>query len=392
MTGAPRDDLARFIHDELQEAADGREDVAYEQIEAYVDGTLDDVDREIFDTRLVDDPGLRAMVEDLRALRPALAPATASPARVVTFEPRADAGAARQTPGRPTASRRWLLPAGLAAAAAVALLLWRPWTTAPVPPPSQAQQQPPPQQPAQPGLPPPADPASPALTVALQDGGRTVGLTSDGTLAGFTGFGNDLQSRLTETLRQGRLPASSRAAQTVARAGELMSSDVRATPFVPVGPRATAVSSATPAFRWTALAGATTYRVRVVDDRLTTVAVSDPITTLTWRPEAPLPSRRVLTWQVEATTPDGARTTPEPPLAEARFTVLTPSERARVSEALATAGGSDLASAVVYAEAGLYDDADAALTRVQRANPESSMAAALKADLSMRRFGRAAGR
>ena len=70
----------------------------------------------------------------------------------------------------------------------------------------------------------------------------------------------------------------------------------------------------------------------------------------------------MLSWQVEATTPDGARTTPEPPLAEARFTVLTPSERARVSEALATAGGSDLASAVVYAEAGLYDDADAALT------------------------------
>ena len=47
MTGTPRDDLARFIRDELQEAADGREDVAYEQIEAYVDGALDDVDREI---------------------------------------------------------------------------------------------------------------------------------------------------------------------------------------------------------------------------------------------------------------------------------------------------------------------------------------------------------
>ena len=100
MTGTPRDDLAGFIRDELQEAADGREDVAYEQIEAYVDGALDDVDREIFETRLADDPGLRAAVEDLRALRPALAPATASPARVVTFEPRADAGDARQTPGR----------------------------------------------------------------------------------------------------------------------------------------------------------------------------------------------------------------------------------------------------------------------------------------------------
>ena len=193
--------------------------------------------------------------------------------------------------------------------------------------------------------------------MALQDGGRTVGLTSDGTLAGFDGFGGDLRSRLIETLQQGRLPASPRAAEHGGARRRVDVDDVRATPFVPVGPRATAVSSATPAFRWTALAGATTYRVRIVDERLTTVAISEPITALTWRPEAPLPSRRVLSWQVEATTPDGARTTPEPPLAEARFTALTPSERARVSEALATAGGSDLASAVVYAEAGLYDDA-----------------------------------
>ena len=74
MTGAPRDDPARFIRDEPQEAVDGREDVAYEQIEAYVDGTLDDVDRAIFDTRLADDPGLRATVENSRPLPPALAP------------------------------------------------------------------------------------------------------------------------------------------------------------------------------------------------------------------------------------------------------------------------------------------------------------------------------
>ena len=109
MTGTPRDELARYLHDELQAAADGREDVAYERIEAYVDGALDDVDREAFETRLDDDPGLRAMVDDLRALRTALPPATAAPSRVVPFEPRADAGAAVP---RPTVDR----PASLVAA------------------------------------------------------------------------------------------------------------------------------------------------------------------------------------------------------------------------------------------------------------------------------------
>ena len=83
------------MRDELQEAADGREQVAYEQIEAYVDGALDDVEREIFETRLADDPGLRAMVERPAGAAAALAPATTAPARVVPFEPRADAGAAR---------------------------------------------------------------------------------------------------------------------------------------------------------------------------------------------------------------------------------------------------------------------------------------------------------
>ena len=139
MTGTPRDDLARYLRDELQAAAEGRESVAYEQIEAYVDGALDDVDREVFETRLADDPGLRAMVDDSRALRTALPPAAAAPSRVVPFEPHASTGAAAAAPGRSTAPRRWLPPAGLAAAAVVALLLWRPWT--PRPAPSQAQQQ-----------------------------------------------------------------------------------------------------------------------------------------------------------------------------------------------------------------------------------------------------------
>ena len=61
-------------------------------------------------------------------------------------------------------------------------------------------------------------------------------------------------------------------------------------------------------------------------------------------------------------------------------------------EALATAGGSDLASAVVYAEAGLYDDADRAVSKLLEANPTSAVPGALKADLLRRRFGRAGTR
>ena len=50
------DELLRTLRADLQQAADDAEPLADEQIEGYVDGTLDEVDREIVDTRLADDP------------------------------------------------------------------------------------------------------------------------------------------------------------------------------------------------------------------------------------------------------------------------------------------------------------------------------------------------
>ena len=282
------------------------------------------------------------------------AAAAAAPSRVVPFEPRARAGAAGGA--RPVDGTASLVAAGGArrggsgGPAPVAAV------DAGVPPPSQAQQ---PSPGAGPPVRAPTSPASPALTVALQDGGRTVGLTSDGTLAGFDGFGGDLRSRLTETLQPGA-PAGVASSRGHGRARRRVDVERRAGHAVRAGRPArdggVVGHAGVPMDRARAARPPTGSGSSTSASRRSPSASRS--TTLTWRPEAPLPSRRVLSWQVEAATPDGARTTPEPPLAEARFTVLTPAERARVSEALATAGGSDLASAVVYAEAGLYDDAD----------------------------------
>lgn len=380
MTGTPRDDLARFLHHDLQAAADHHEDVPYEQVEAYVDGTLDDVEREIFETRLADDDALRQQVEDLRALRTALAPpAEAEPARVVPFEPTPRPAARPAGPG----SRGWILPASVAAAAVLAFVLWR--VMAPVPaPPTQAQG------PSGPGPGPvPAAPttAPSAIDVKLHDGGVAVGLAKDGTLANFEFLPADLRAQMAKALRDGRLPVSRVASGTLARSGTLMSGEAAANAFEPVSPRATAVSTPTPVFRWTAVRGATSYRVRIVDEQLAPIAEGDPVTGLTWRPRAALPIGRVLLWQVEATTPDGPRIAPAPPLPEARFVVLPFAEAEKAARAVAAAGGSDLAMATIYADAGLYADAEAALSRLLRDDPSSTVLRALVADLAARRRG-----
>lgn len=119
MSADRRDVLARLLHDALRRAADEHEDLRYETIEAYVDGRLGDVDREIVDGRLEDEPALREEVADLRALRAAFAvPAAAGPpAGPPPPLPAAEVPAVARVDVR-------ALLAVIVAAALITLLLW----------------------------------------------------------------------------------------------------------------------------------------------------------------------------------------------------------------------------------------------------------------------------
>ena len=382
------DELLRTLRADLQRAADDAEPLTDDQIEAYVDGTLDDVDREIVDTQLADAPALRAEVEALRALRATLVgagqPATPASSRVVPFA--SPPVAAARAAGRPPAGgrSRWMLPIGLAAAAVIALAIWRVASLRPDAP-TQAHGGGPPSPSV--GAPNSATSgAAPALAVTIGDRDRTVGLTADGRLVGGEGVPPDVAARVVAMLRDRRLPPSRLRASVASGAGVLMAPDTAVTAFRPQNPVATAVLSARPMLHWTPLAGARGYRVRIVDDRLQPTAESPMLTAVAWRPSTPLPAGRVLSWQVEADTPEGLRTTPAPPLPEARFIVLPPEEAARVEAAL-RAMPSDLAAVVVAAEAGLYDEAEARLRGLREGNAASPVIDALQRDLAARRRG-----
>ncbi len=218
--------LGEHFETALDRAARAAEPPDYDQLAAYVDGTLDDVDREIVESWLDSDPALRAEVADLRELHDAMSqpavssPGTPSAARpsssVVSFEEAAKrAGAGR---GRRFGTMTVIV--GAMAAAVIAATTWLAVRTArkdggrPDAAGSQVAHQgqtpPPEQSPVQPANPPagtrpgdtppgtagsasasgaPAGTAANAETVAVRDAGGMISIDAAGTVTGLTADG-----------------------------------------------------------------------------------------------------------------------------------------------------------------------------------------------------------
>lgn len=341
--------LAAGLQASLAAAQEEAEPLAYEILEAYVDDELDDADREIVEARLESDPALRAEIEDLQALRAALGRPQPKPVRFVSI-------------GAP-----WLAAAAALIVAVGAASFWQRQRSAP----GETERGPAArvdsaQAPAPAPEAPSAAPAAPAPQLTLNDGDRVVTLAADRTVGGLDQVDPPVRALVADLLTTGRLPAPP--ADLVAPRGQLLGEANRVA-FAVRAPSGVAVRDPRPLFSWTAAAGATEYRVRVVNEALEIVAESDALSTTTWRPAHALPRGQVLQWQVEAVLPRGRALAPTPPEPEARLRVLTAGELAALDRSIAAAGGSSLATACLLARAGLRDEASRALAIVAAANP-----------------------
>jgi anti-sigma factor RsiW len=84
-------------------------------------------------------------------------------------------------------------------------------------------------------------------------------------------------------------------------------------------------------------------------------------------------------WQIHMRRGGAEITIPAPPAPEARFRILEEDERAEVARARGRWGDSHLIMGVVYASAGLLDEADQELGLASSQNPDSQPLAALRA-------------
>jgi len=343
--------LAERLRGELETAVRQQEPPGFEDLQAYVDGALDGPDREVFESRLADDPLLRQEVQDLQALRAQLAAEAAAPARVLGFR-------------RPA-----LIWTGLLAAAALIVALVR--LQAPervVRSPQVAMASPPP------------GPSLAPERVRLRDGGGQIVLRADGSLDA-PALAPELRPRLLAALSEGRLALPKSLEGLQGRTGVLMGPGSTATGLAPLAPVGTCVRDPRPAFRWSAQPHARAYVVAVYDEQLEQQAQSGELRSTEWRPERPLARGRTYLWQVTALTPQGRVVAPAPPLPQAKLRVLSAEEAAELERQLAGSAGSSLAEGVLFASFGLLDDAAQRFATLVQENPDSPEAARLLAEV-----------
>jgi hypothetical protein len=126
--------------------------------------------------------------------------------------------------------------------------------------------------------------------------------------------------------------------------------------FAIVRPFATAISNEHPTFSWSALKGATSYRVSVFDAALNLIRTSEPLTETQWLIPEPLEAGVVYTWTATAIK-DGQEVVAPAQPARAEFKILGKPEMSRLKRIIRRTT-SHAARGFLYAEAGLLEEAE----------------------------------
>ncbi|MBS1877661.1 MAG: zf-HC2 domain-containing protein [Acidobacteria bacterium] len=215
----------------------------------------------------------------------------------------------------------------------------------------------------------------PVYLASLHDASGLLGITAGGELAGVVLNGED-RAAVRQALQSGVLPAGP-GELPMAGAGVLRGGAGEAARFELTYPTHHRVLDDRPEFRWSAMAGATAYEVKVFDEKFDPAADSGRVTGTVWRPARALARGRTYLWQVTAIQGGERVTEPAPPRAEARFLVLEAAAAGRIARAR-SATPSHLLLAVTYAREGLREETLAELEELDRLNPGSAVVANLR--------------
>jgi anti-sigma factor RsiW len=215
---------------------------------------------------------------------------------------------------------------------------------------------------------------SSSIVVALNDGAGQVTLDAEGNVMGAP---PDYQQIVKRTLTTQRIETPQALTELIGESAVLMGPANEGYPFALLGPIGTVVMGNRPTFRWRALSGADGYVVKIYDANFNEVAVSPQLAGTMWTVTRPLERGRIYSWHVTARVGDREVVSPVKPAPEARFMTLA---RAKVNELAAAQNsdaGSHLTLGILYAQAGLLDDAERELQALLRANPQSTLAGKL---------------
>jgi predicted Zn-dependent protease len=138
-------------------------------------------------------------------------------------------------------------------------------------------------------------------------------------------------------------------------------------------------------FRWSASVAGALYEVTVFDERFNPISQSPPVSETLWQPERPLPRGRTLNWQVKISPHKSATGISGEPVAKAKFSILSQRVADEVESVERLSPSSRLARGVIYAQAGLLDDAEREFRALLQQNPGSPLVKNLLAQVSPKR-------
>lgn len=227
----------------------------------------------------------------------------------------------------------------------------------------------------------PALPGRPSPVI--RDAGAAFPLEADGSVRGLS----PVDAETLRQLRAGIVPSAAIFADVERGRDVLRGDDLPADLLRVETPRGVVVDDR-PEFRWSDPQPGATYRVSVVDGSYRVVARSDELTSQTWRPATPLAGDKTYEWQVRRRMGDSITSAPAPPAPSARFRIVSKSGADEIRKA--QLANSHLLLALAYTRAGMLHEAKAAVDQLRALNPEWPVVRELQSTLSLTIRGRRA--
>jgi predicted anti-sigma-YlaC factor YlaD len=345
--------------------------LSYEQLAAYVDKKLNEVQRNAIENHLDLCRMCAAEFQDLRDFSHELESLPPSPDQspAISMPKVSSPGGWRQF--TELLKVRWPVLAGATVVLlAIAGILYFQLRGAQQSPPVivTASPTPLPSSPTPPGI----ESGSPNTILALNDGAGRVTLDQEGRLLTPQPLPAAYEHMIKRALETGRVEMPLLAELNV-KTGSLMGGREKA-PFKLISPVAKVIEYNDPYLRWEALSGAASYTVSIFDANFNLVYMSPSLTVNEWRVPQSLPWGSVYSWQVKAVKDGQVITVPEPPAPEAKFKILELEKARELPGARGTYGWSHLTLGLLYAQAGMRDEAAQELQVLVDANPSSPLA------------------
>lgn len=323
---ACREDLAR-----ARPQVEGKENVSYEELVGWMEGTIDPITRREVAERLSASPQSSVALVNLLRFRDEM------------DELPANDYSASQAPA--TANSRWILPLAAGLTLGLAFL----WLTT-------IQQN--------------------RRGITLNDSGQRLVVRPNGTIPALGALPPELQDAVRKATATGEPALAPALAPLRAANGVLAGATGKKDVFAVVAPVGTLVDTPRPTLRWQGLAEATGYRVNLAP-RGGSEVVSSPLLdarATEWTPDRTLVPNETYDWEVEVLR-DGEMIAkaPAPPEPEARFTVLPNDKREELEKLRQEYGRSHLVLGLVYAKAGLLPQARAEFEKLAQENPGNDL-------------------